>query len=138
LADLLDCTEGRPRGDSWLEQAGIRVIVGAGLPVPRVQVKQCKAGGGIARVGLLWDDARLVAELAGHGTHATRRRRQSDAERAARLGLEDWQVIEFTYEDVVERPGYVVDVIRAHLHKASPGTPGAGMVAQQPFRRQEP
>jgi len=76
LADLLDGTEGRPLGDSWLEQAAIRLIVEAGLPVPRVQVKLRKAGGGIARVDLFWDDARLVVELAGHGTHATRRQRQ--------------------------------------------------------------
>jgi hypothetical protein len=137
LSDVLDRTEGRPLGDSWLEQAGIRLIVGSGLPVPRVQVKQRKAGGGIARVDLLWDDARLLAELAGHGSHATRRRRQSDAERAARLGLEDWQVIEFTYEDVVERPGYVVDMIRAYLRKADQALPGTDVVAQQPIRRQE-
>jgi len=137
LAELLDRTDGRPLGDSWLEQSGIRLIVSAGLPVPRVQVKQRKAGGGIARVDLFWDDARLIVELAGHGTHSTRRRRQSDAERAARLGLEDWQVVEFTYEDVVERPGYVIDMIRAYLHKPKQATPGAGMVAQQPFRRQE-
>jgi very-short-patch-repair endonuclease len=117
MADLLDRTEGRPLGDSWLEQAAIRHIVGSGLPVPRVQVKQRTAGGGIARVDLFWDAARLVVELAGHGTHATRRQRQSDAERAARLGLGNWTVVEFTYEDVVERPEYVVDMIRAYLRK---------------------
>jgi very-short-patch-repair endonuclease len=119
LADLLDRTEGRPLGDSWLEQAAIRQIVGAGLPAPRVQVKRRKAGGGIARVDLFWDDAKLVAELAGHGTHSTRRQRQSDAERAARLGLRSWRVVEFTYEDVVERPGYVVTMIDAYLHNAA-------------------
>jgi very-short-patch-repair endonuclease len=119
LARLLDRTDGRPLGDSWLEQAAIRHIVGAGLPVPRVQVKQRKAGGGIARVDLLWDDANLVVELAGHGTHSTRRQRQSDAERAARLGLQSWKVVEFTYEDVVERPGYVIDMIRSYLHRAT-------------------
>jgi hypothetical protein len=119
MSDLLDRTEGRPLGDSWLEQAGIRLIVGAGLPVPRVQVKRRKAGAGIARVDLFWEEAKLVVELAGHGTHSTRRHRQSDAERAARLGLERWQVVEFTYEDVVERPQYVVDMIRAYLGKAA-------------------
>jgi very-short-patch-repair endonuclease len=91
----------------------------AGLPVPRVQVRQRKAGGGIARVDLFWDDANLVVELAGHGTHSTRRQRQSDAERAPRLGLQGWTVVEFTYEDVVERPGYVIDTIRAYLHRAT-------------------
>ena len=136
LADLLDRTEGRPLGDSWLEQAGIRLIVEAGLPVPRVQVELRKAGGGIARVDLLWDDAKLVVELAAHGTHASRRHRQSDAERAARLGLVGWQVVEFTYEDVVERPGYVVDMIRAYLDRAGGAEPGAATLTGQPDRRQ--
>lgn len=136
LADLLDRTEGRPLGDSWLEQAGIRLIVEAGLPVPRVQVELRKAGGGIARVDLLCDDAKLVVELAGHGTHASRRHRQSDAERAARLGLVGWQVVEFTYEEVVERPGYVVDMIRAYLDQAGGAEPGAATLTGQPDRRQ--
>ena len=99
----------------WLEQAAIRHIVAAGLPAPRVQVDQRKVGGGIARVDLFWDDAKLVVELAGHGTHSTRRQRQADAERSAWLGLGGWQVVAFTYEDVVERPDYVVDMIRVYL-----------------------
>lgn len=112
---LLDRTEGRPLGDTWLEQEAIRLIEAAGLPRPRAQVKRRTYGGGIARVDLFWDTARLVVELAGHGTHATRRQRQRDDERAARLGLRGWRVVEFTYEDVVERPGYVVEIIRKYL-----------------------
>jgi very-short-patch-repair endonuclease len=118
LTRLLDRTEGRPLGDSWLEQAAIRHIVMAGLPVPRVQVERRKVGGGIARVDLFWDDTKLVVELAGHASHSTRRQRQADAERSARLGLGGWQVVEFTYEDVVERPDYVVNIVRAYLGRA--------------------
>jgi Protein of unknown function (DUF559) len=112
---LLDRTEGRGLGDSWLEQEGLRLIAHAGLPVPRCQVELRKAGGGIARVDLFWEEARLVVELDGHGTHATRRDRQAAAERAARLGLERWHVVSFTYEDVTERPDYVVAMIRTYL-----------------------
>jgi very-short-patch-repair endonuclease len=112
---LLDRTEGRPQGDTWLEQEAIRLIAGAGLPLPRVQVRRRKHGGGVARVDLWWDEARLIVELAGHGTHATRRQRQADDERAARLGLRGWQVVEFTYEDVVERPDYVTAMVRSYL-----------------------
>lgn len=72
-------------------------------------------GGGVARVDLIWHDAKLVVELDGHGTHATRRQRQTDAERSARLGLDAWRIIRFTYEDVAERPDYVVDMIRRYL-----------------------
>jgi hypothetical protein len=119
VADLLDHTQGRPQGDSWLEQEGVRIIAEAGLPTPRCQVKLRKAGGGIARVDLFWDRGRLVAELDGHASHATRRQRQSGAERAARLELSGWRVLAFTYEDVTERPGYVVATIRAHLAQRS-------------------
>ena len=115
LTAILDRTEGRALGDSWLEQEALRLISDAGLPVPRCQVKLRKRGGGIARVDLLWDDARLVVELDGHGTHATRRQRQAGAERPARLGLAGWAVVAFTYEDVVERPGYVIKMIEAYL-----------------------
>lgn len=119
LRALLDATDGRPLGDSWLEQEAIRLVVGAGLPVPRCQVRLRKAGGGIARVDLLWHAARLAVELNGHGTHATRRQRQADAERAARLALAGWRVIAFTYEDVTERPEHVVTMIAAHLAQAT-------------------
>jgi very-short-patch-repair endonuclease len=73
----------------------------------------------IARVDLFWDDARLVVELDGHRTHSTRRDRQRGAERACRLGLAGWRVVTFTYEDVVERPDHVADMIRRHLDLAA-------------------
>jgi len=119
VSALLDRTEGRGLGDSWLERQALRQVGLAGLPAPRCQVKLRKVGGGIARVDLFWDDGHLVVELNGHGSHATRRRRQADAERAARLGLAGWEVVQFTYEDVVERPSYVVATIRAYLAKAA-------------------
>jgi hypothetical protein len=115
LEALLDRTEGRPHGDTWLEREAIRIIADAGLPLPRAQVRRRGHGGVCTRVDLWWDDARLVVELAGHATHATRRQRQADDERAARLGLPGWQVVEFTYEDVVERPAHVVAIISAFL-----------------------
>jgi hypothetical protein len=112
---LVARTEGRPRGDTWLEQEAIRIISAAGLPVPRTQVVRRGPGGQCARVDLYWDEPRLVAEPAGHASHATRRQRRSDGERGARLGLAGDRVIEFTYEDVVERPGHVVAMIAAYL-----------------------
>ena len=115
LRALLDRTEGRPLGDSWLEQEGIRIVTRAGLPLPRCQVNLRRPDRRIARVDLLWDVQRLVAELSGHATHATRRRRQADAERTAALTLAGWRVLDFTYEDVTERPGYVVATIAEHL-----------------------
>jgi very-short-patch-repair endonuclease len=126
---LLDRTEGRDVGDSWLEQEAMRLIDAARLVRPRCQVKKRKVGGGIARVDLIWDDRMLIVELMGHGTHATRRQRQHDAERRARLELLGFRVPEFTYEDVRERPDYFISMLIAHLElgglcaKAVPGQP---------------
>ena len=84
--------------------------------IPRTSASRSdKHGGGIARVDLWWDEARLVAEVEGHRTHSSRRHRQADHERAARLGLTEHRVIGFTYEDVRERPDHVVSIIRAYL-----------------------
>lgn len=118
LIALLDRTEGRDVGDNWLEQETIRILDRAGLPRPRTQVHRDKHGGGTARVDLWWDRARLIAEVEGHRTHSRRRHRQADHERAARLGLTDHRVVGFTYEDVRERPDYVVSIIRSYLEAA--------------------
>jgi len=111
-------------GESWLETEGYRRIAEAGLPLPRCQVVLARPGGRRARVDLFWDCAQLVAELDGHATHATRRDRQASAERAAALELAGWRVISFTFEDVTERPEYVVATIAAHLAaRTKPRTP---------------
>jgi hypothetical protein len=57
--------------------------------------------------------------LDGHGSHATRPT-SAGAERAARLGLEKWEIVNLTYEDVVERPYYVVSIIRPYLEVRRP------------------
>ena len=72
-------------------------------------------GGAVLRVDRAWEGPRLVVELDGHATHATRRQRRADAERDARLALAGWRVLRFTYEDVTRRPAYVVTTVERHL-----------------------
>jgi very-short-patch-repair endonuclease len=64
---------------------------------------------------MCYERSRLVIETDGHGSHATRRERQSDAERDARLGAAGYRVLRFTYDDVVGRPDHVVGIIRTYL-----------------------
>jgi very-short-patch-repair endonuclease len=114
LAVLPPDDEGPRLEESWLERRLTRLIAAAGLPPPRCQVP-LRHGGGVARVDMLYEHARLVIETDGHGSHATRRERQSDAERDARLGAAGYRVLRFTYDDVVGRPEYVVRMIRSYV-----------------------
>ena len=110
--DLLRREHTSERAESWLESAFLRVIRDAFLPPPRVQVvMQPSRGGPRVRLDAFYDDQMLVAEVNGHGSHATRRQRQADAERRARLVASGLRVVDFTYEDVAERPAHVTDTL---------------------------
>jgi very-short-patch-repair endonuclease len=117
LRGVLAADDAGPRPESWLERSLIRAIRAAGLPTPELQVEIPLPGSRMARVDALYRDAGLVIEVDGHGSHATRRERQADAEREAALASLGYCVIRFTYEDVTERPDYVVQTIRMLLEQ---------------------
>jgi very-short-patch-repair endonuclease len=102
------------RPHTWLERELLRVLHSAGAPLPRMQTV-LRVDGRVARVDAFYEAHRLVVEVAGHRTHSTRRDRQADNERRLALELEGYRVLEFTYEDVTERPDYVVERILARL-----------------------
>ncbi len=114
LARLLDETGFEPVLDSWLERRAKAVIDASALPTGRWQVWSAPDGRA-TRVDLTYEEAGLVVEFDGHGSHATRLERQADAERMARLTANGWRVLRFTYDDVVGRPDYVVATIARHL-----------------------
>ncbi len=104
-------------GESYLERTFLRLVRRAGLPRPTLQVTYRSNGRVVARV-----DARfgsdLVVELAGHGTHSTRRQRQIDEQRRTELTLAGLRVLTFTYDDVTRRPEWVVSMLRIALNLA--------------------
>lgn len=117
ISELLTTAEGRVRGEeSWLESAFIRLLRAASLPVPRIQVVvTVEAGKEHHRLDGTYDEQALVVEVDGHATHATRRRRQADAERDRHLVARGLRVIRYTYEDVTERPAVVQGEIAGFL-----------------------
>lgn len=122
LDRLLAGADGGTRPESFLERKVLGLIRDAALPPPRCQVHLHHGSGRIARVDLSYEEVRLVIEVAGHATHSTRRQRQADAEREARLVAQGWRVITFIYEDVMERPDYVVEMIALQLGLTTSGT----------------
>ena len=105
-------------GESRLERWFLRLMREAGLPRPVTQKTHRFEGQSFARVDFQFPDG-LVVEVAGHGTHATRRQRQRDAERHTELTLRGYRVLTFTYEDVRDRPSWVVRHIRLGMGLAA-------------------
>lgn len=107
-----DLASGRPH--TWLERELLSICKSGGVPELRMQT-EFTADGRVARVDAFLDQAKLVIEVAGHRTHSTRRQRQADNERRLRLEQQGCRVLEFTYEDVTQRPDYVVQTVLARL-----------------------
>jgi very-short-patch-repair endonuclease len=103
-------------GHSRLERDFLRLLRDARLPRPAGQTIYRIGGRVVARTDFSFEPRRpVIVEVAGHATHATRRQRQRDAQRHAELQLLGLLVLTFTYEDVTERPGWVVDTVRRAL-----------------------
>jgi very-short-patch-repair endonuclease len=102
-------------GHSFLERRFLELAREARLPPPRCQRVTDDRTGRIGRVDCAWDDELVVVELLGYRWHRTKRQLQADVERANRLQLVGWIVLQFTYEDVVGRPAYVLDQVQEAL-----------------------
>jgi very-short-patch-repair endonuclease len=67
------------------------------------------------RPDIVFRAARLVVEVDGWAFHRTREQRQADMEKDALLVSAGWRVLRFSWEDVVDRPDYVLGMIRSVL-----------------------
>lgn len=110
LLDALVDTGGESRLERWF----LRLVREAGIERPMLQKVFRADGRTIARVDAFFPGG-LVVEVAGHGTHATRRQLQSDAQRQTELTLRGCRVVTFTYADVRDRPDWVVARLRDAL-----------------------
>jgi hypothetical protein len=93
-------------GESRLERWFLRIVRQAGLARPMLQWVFRADGRTIARVDA-WFPGNLVVEVEGHGTHSSRRQRQTDEQRRTELTLRGSRVLTFTFLDVRDRPTWV-------------------------------
>jgi hypothetical protein len=105
-------------GESRLERWFLGLVRTAGLDRPILRKTFRDGSRTVARVDAFFPGG-LVVEVAGHGTHASRRQRQIDAQRHTELTLRGMRVITFTYEDVRDRPDWVIARLREGLSKAA-------------------
>ncbi|MCU1394397.1 MAG: hypothetical protein JWM34_2825 [Ilumatobacteraceae bacterium] len=104
LLDALVDTGGESRLERWF----LGVVRRAGLPRPTMQKVWRAESRTIARVDAFFEGG-LIVELAGHGTHSSRRAIQRDEQRRTELTLFGNTVIGFTHDDVRDRPTWVTD-----------------------------
>jgi len=108
-----------PRAMSALESLCRLLLVLAGLPAPVTQLEvRDEDGTLVGMVDFGWPEARLLLETEGFAWHRERADYRKDRERAnayARLG---WTLLRVTWEDVVNRPEHVVELVRSMLRRA--------------------
>ena len=81
------------------------------MPVP--QAIHRHDGRHVARVDFLFAAQSLVVEVSGGRGHSSAAERAKDARRRNELQQLGRTVLEFTYEDVTQRPSYVVRALEA-------------------------
>lgn len=102
-------------GHSALERAFLRLVRRAGLPRPTCQRVFTRDGRFVARTDFTFDRRAAVVEVTGKLGHTAPRDRQRDAQRRNELQDIGFKVFEYTYEDVMERPEYVVSTLKERL-----------------------
>ncbi len=101
-------------GESRLERWFLNLVRQAGISRPTLQKSYRDGSRVVARVDAYFDGG-LVVEVSGHGTHSSRLQRQVDAQRHTELSLRGLRVLTFTYDDVRDRPSWVIARLREAL-----------------------
>ncbi len=103
---------------SVLERRVIRLLERARLPLP-IPRYVVELDGRRAELDFAYPAQRFGIEVDGHGSHATRRQRASDNDRANLLSDAGWSLRRFTYEQVVYQERLVSASIRRALESTS-------------------
>ncbi len=111
LVAVLDQRDRKLGAHSFLERAFLELIEHAQLPRPECQQVLARGGDRVVRVDFRFPGTRLVVEVLGYRFHRTRQDMQRDSERMNALVLGGYVPLQFTYEDVLERPADLVALL---------------------------
>ena len=115
LVAAIEGVEAIRGGHSWLEREYLRLIAAACLPRPETQAVLTRAGDKLVRVDFRFVGTPVVVEVLGYHSHGTKQHLQRDTERLNALIIDGFRPYQFTYIDVVERPGDVLEQTRRAL-----------------------
>lgn len=108
LLDIIDGREVARGGQSWLEREYLQLIVASGLPRPATQQVLTKARDRSVRVDCRFAGTNVVVELLGYMFHRSAGQMRRDSERVNALLADGFLPYQFTYQQVVGEPEYVV------------------------------
>jgi hypothetical protein len=115
---LADGRAGATVTRSELEDRFIAFVDRAGLPRPEVNAALALAGGWI-EADCLWRSQRLVVELDGYTSHATRAAFERDRARDRALQASGWRVVRLTWRQLAEEPATVAAQLCALLARCA-------------------
>jgi hypothetical protein len=102
--------------DRELEERFFAICRGAGVPNPEVN-SWVQLEGGAVKADFLWRSERLVVETDGWTSHGTRQAFEDDRRRDRRLRLAGYEVVRFTWRDVVDAAGEVAAILARLLER---------------------
>src|SRR5262249_58539007 len=97
---------------SVLERKMARLLTNADLPAAVSRYLLRLSTGRILELDFAIVEHQVDLEVDGHGSHATRRQRRDDNQRAADIEDAGWTIRRFTYEQVTSEPHKVAATIR--------------------------
>ena len=97
-----------------LEKRFLEFIADFGLPRPETNA-HIYAGGRWFEVDCLWRSQRLVLELDGRATHATRAAFENDRLRDRILQVAGWRIVRITWRQLQDSPAAMAEDLRALL-----------------------
>ena len=98
-----------------LEEAFLAIARAIERPPDAVNLWIAFPDGDGAEADFVYRDERLIVEVDGRGSHATKRAFQTDRRRDQRLMLLGWRVVRFTWQQVTLEPTYVARTLRGLL-----------------------
>jgi predicted transcriptional regulator of viral defense system len=107
-----------PRAESVLESIARVVFHSRGLPAPDLQVWVGDDDTVIGRVDFLWRKYRTIGEADGAIKYADPLRAAAQLERDARLRDAGYEVVHFSWQQIVRAPAQVVASVRAAFRRA--------------------
>ena len=107
------------RRESVLETLAGRLFRNSPLPMPVLQLPVFRAREFLGRCDFAYPDLKIAIEVLGWKWHYGKRQWEQDLRRRTHLVAERWIVLEFTWDDIVKRPQYVIQTIRDAINQRS-------------------